>query len=145
MESPDSSNRGGIHIFAKNRTQAEWPGIGPLRPAGHAGKGLDLSLDRDYELVRLAGVIPWDRLAEAFGPLYCADNDRPGVPIRLMAGLHYLKHLKGISDEQTVRDRVENPYWPFFCGEEFFQHALPIDSSQMTRWRQRIGEAGPAS
>lgn len=30
----------------------------------------------------------------------------------------------------------------FFCGEEFFQHALPIDPSQMTRWRQRIGEDG---
>lgn len=103
---------------------------------------LDLSLDLDHELVRLAGVIPWDRLAEEFGPLYCTDNGRPGVPIRLMAGLHYLKHLKGISDEQTVRDWVENPYWQFFCGEEFFQHALPIDPSQMTRWRQRIGDAG---
>lgn len=103
---------------------------------------LDLSLDLDHELVRLAGVIPWDRLAEEFGPLYCADNGRPGVPIRLMAGLHYLKHLKGISDEQTVRDWVENPYWQFFCGEEFFQHVLPIDPSQMTRWRQRIGDAG---
>lgn len=103
---------------------------------------LDLSLDLDHELVRLAGVIPWDRLAEEFGPLYCTDNGRPGVPIRLMAGLHYLKHLRGISDEQTVRDWVENPYWQFFCGEEFFQHALPIDPSQMTRWRQRIGDAG---
>jgi len=103
---------------------------------------LDLALDMDHELVRLAGVIPWAQLAEEFGPLYCADNGRPGVPIRLMAGLHYLKHLKGISDEQTVRGWVENPYWQFLCGEEFFQHALPIDPSQMSRWRQRIGEEG---
>lgn len=103
---------------------------------------LDLALDMDHELVRLAGVIPWDRLGQEYGPLYCADNGRPAVPIRLMAGLHYLKHLKGISDEQTVRGWVENPYWQFFCGEEFFQHALPIDPSQMCRWRQRIGEDG---
>jgi IS5 family transposase len=54
---------------------------------------LDLSLDLDHELVRLAGVIPWDRLAEEFGPLYCADNGRPGVPIRLMAGLHSYAEL----------------------------------------------------
>ena len=67
-------------------------------------------------------MIPWVRLAEEFGLLYCADNGRPGLPIRLMAGLHYLKHLKGISDEQTVRDWVENPCWQFFCGEEFFQY-----------------------
>lgn len=38
---------------------------------------LDLALDMDHEMVRLAGVIPWDRLAEEFGPLYCADNGRP--------------------------------------------------------------------
>ncbi len=61
----------------------------------------------DHEMVRLAGVIPWERLAEEFGPLYCADNGRPAVPIRLMAGLHYLKHLKGLSDEQTVHGWVD--------------------------------------
>jgi len=118
---------------AKPRTH-EQPLIATMR--------LDLALDMDHELVRLAATIPWDRLAEEFGPLYCADNGRPAVPIRLMAGLHYLKHLKGISDEQTVRGWVENPYWQFLCGEEFFQHALPIDPSQMSRWRQRIGEDG---
>jgi len=37
---------------------------------------------------------------------------------------------------------VENPYWQYFCGEEYFQHQLPIDPSSMTRFRQRIGEAG---
>lgn len=37
---------------------------------------------------------------------------------------------------------VLNPHWQFFCGEEFFQHKLPIHPSQMTRWRKRIGEAG---
>ena len=26
-----------------------------------------------------------------------------------------------------------------FCGETDFQHALPLDRSSMTRWRQRIG------
>ncbi len=118
---------------AKPRTH-EQPLIATMR--------LDLALDMDHELVRLAATIPWDHLAEEFGPLYCADNGRPAVPIRLMAGLHYLKHLKGISDEQTVRGWVENPYWQFLCGEEFFQHALPIDPSQMSRWRQRIGEEG---
>lgn len=103
---------------------------------------LELSLDLDHELIRLGQVIPWDRLAAEFGPLYCSDNGRPGVPIRLVAGLHFLKHLKGLSDEQTVRGWVENPYWQFFYGEEYFQRRLPIDPSQMTRWRKRIGEAG---
>jgi len=35
---------------------------------------------------------------------------------------------------------VENPYFQYFCGEEFFQHVLVFDRSSLTRWRQRMGE-----
>jgi IS5 family transposase len=35
---------------------------------------------------------------------------------------------------------VENPYYQYFCGEEFFQHRLVFDRSSMTRWRNRMGE-----
>ena len=37
---------------------------------------------------------------------------------------------------------VENPYWQYFCGEEYFQHRLPLDGSQLSRFRGRLGEAG---
>jgi IS5 family transposase len=39
-----------------------------------------------------------------------------------------------------VRALVENPYYQFLCGEEFFQHELVFDRSSLTRWRQRMGE-----
>lgn len=99
-------------------------------------------LDPEQELFKLTRIIDWGRLEAEFGSLYCPNNGRPGVPIRLMAGLHFLKHTFGLSDEQVVAHWVLNPYWQFFCGEEFFQHELPIHPSQMTRWRKRIGEAG---
>ena len=102
---------------------------------------LDNLLDSRHELYRLAGQIPWDQCVKRFGPLY-ADRGRPGLPIRLLVGLQYLKHLYALSDEEVVARWVENPYWQYFCGEVYFQHALPIDPSQMTRFRQRIGEAG---
>ena len=35
---------------------------------------------------------------------------------------------------------MENPYFQYFCGEEFFQHALVFDRSSLTRWRQRMGQ-----
>ena len=35
---------------------------------------------------------------------------------------------------------VENPYFQYFCGEEFFQRRLVFDHSSLTRWRQRMGE-----
>ena len=39
---------------------------------------------------------------------------------------------------------MENPYWQHFCGGVYFEHRLPLDSSSMTRWRERIAEAGAA-
>ena len=59
-------------------------------------------LDPRHELLRLAALIDWAALEAAFGlgPLY-AEAGRPGLPTRLMAGLHLLKHAKGLSDEQV--------------------------------------------
>ena len=61
---------------------------------------LDNLIDMRHELVWLAGLIDWRRLDEAFGMLY-AENGRPGLPTRLMVGLHLIKHARGLSDEQA--------------------------------------------
>jgi transposase, IS5 family len=99
-------------------------------------------VDQRHGLVKLAGNIDWDGASARFGALYAEGKGRPGVPIRLMVGLHYLKHAFNLSDELVVERWVENPYWQFFCGEQYFKHMPPIDPSQMTRFRARIGEAG---
>ena len=91
-----------------------------------------------HALVRLAGLIDWGRFETEFGPLY-TDGGRPGLPIRLMVGLHLLKHMDGLSDEAICARYLDSPYVQLFCGAVFFQHALPLDRSSTTRWRQRIG------
>ena len=95
-------------------------------------------LDPRHELLRLAALIDWTALDAAFGTLY-AEAGRPGLPTRLMAGLHLLKHAKGLSDEQVCAQWVENPYFQAFCGETWFRHRLPLDRSSLTRWRHRVG------
>jgi IS5 family transposase len=45
-----------------------------------------------------------------------------------------------LSDEVLCERWVENPYFQYFCGEEFFQHPVMFDRSSLTRWRQRMGE-----
>lgn len=99
---------------------------------------LDSIIDMGHELVRLSALVPWSDFEERFGRFY-KPVGRPAKSTRLMVGLHYLKHVYNLSDEQTVVRWVENPYWQYFCGFEFFQHSLPIDPSLMTRWRKRIG------
>jgi transposase, IS5 family len=59
-----------------------------------------------------------------------------------MVGLQLLKHTCNVSDEEVVATWVENPYWQYFCGEQYFRHDLPIDPSLMTGFRKRIGQAG---
>ena len=103
---------------------------------------LEHMLDQRHELYRLGELIDWSSFDESFGALYCSDNGSPGKAMRLMVGLQYLKHMNGLSDEAVVLRWVENPYWQHFCGEEYFQHELPIDASSMTRFRKRIGERG---
>lgn len=96
-------------------------------------------IDPRHELVRLAGLIDWEHFDKAFGGFYRERVGRPALPTRLMAGLHLIKHMKGLSDEQLCAQWLENPYFQAFCGEEFFRHELPFDRSSMTRWRKRIG------
>ncbi len=99
---------------------------------------LDAMINMRHPLVRLAAVIDWQGFDDEFGTLY-SPIGRPGVVTRLMVGLHYLKHTGNLSDELVVERWLENPYWQYFCGLEYFSHELPIDPSSMTRWRQRIG------
>lgn len=79
-----------------------------------------MALDPNHKLFRLAERILWDDLTKEFGRLYLPDLSRPGIPIRLMAGLHLLKHTYGMSDEDVLKGWVENHYWQQFCGEVMF-------------------------
>jgi len=101
---------------------------------------LDAIIDMGHPLVKLARTIDWSFLEQRFGTVYEDKPGRPPLPTRLMAGLAILKHTYDLSDEVLCERWVENPYYQFFCGEEFFQHRLAFDRSSLTRWRQRMGE-----
>ena len=101
---------------------------------------LDQIIDMKHALVKLARTIDWGFLEQTFGAVYTDKPGQPPLPTRLMAGLAILKHSYDLSDEALCDRWVENPYFQYFCGEEFFQHALVFDRSSMTRWCQRMGE-----
>src|SRR5947207_5486319 len=101
---------------------------------------LDQIIDMNHALVMLARAIDRRFLEDILGEAY---SDGPGMPplaTRLMAGVAILKHTFNLSDEELCARWVENPYFQYLCGEEFFCHALPFDRSSLTRWRQRMGE-----
>jgi transposase, IS5 family len=101
---------------------------------------LDQIIDMNHALVKLARTIDWRFLEEQFGAVYTDGPGSPPLATRLMAGLAILKHAHDLSDEVLCERWVENPYYQYLCGEEFFQHRLTFDRSSLTRWRQRMGE-----
>ncbi|WP_108840489.1 transposase [Xanthomonas fragariae] len=116
------------------------------RPADELFRSrLENQIDLRHPLARLSQRMPWTALEQALSsrlPATQAGGGRPALPVRLIAGLFYLKHAYDLSDEAVCERWLENPYWQFFTGEVVFQTRLPCDASSLTRWRQRLGEAG---
>lgn len=103
---------------------------------------LALIVSHEHPLYQLAEAIDWTRFEDDFGSLYAEAVGRPGLPTRLMVGLHYLKYLFDESDESVVEKFVENPYWQFFCGGVYFEHELPCHPTSLVKWRRRLGAEG---
>jgi IS5 family transposase len=103
---------------------------------------LDEQINMSHPLVRLAGLIHWERLIALMSESFTSRRGRPATSPRLIAGLLYLQYAFDLSDEEVVLGWMENPYYQFFTGETYFQTEAPIDPSSLTRWRKRLGEAG---
>jgi Transposase domain (DUF772) len=98
---------------------------------------LDQIINLKHELAQLAGKIDWNWLDEQIAPLY-SETGRPAVETRFMLGLLLLKHIFGLSDAKVCERWVENPYFQYFTGEEFFQHSFPHERSGLGHWRKRL-------
>ena len=97
-------------------------------------------IHENHPLVILAKLIDWNSFSRSFGEKFHTSKGRPGLPTRLMVGLHYIKHTYNLSDEALLERFVENPQWQYFCGSEYYVSKSPCDRSSMTYWRERMGE-----
>lgn len=72
---------------------------------------LDQILNRKPPLFQLANQINWQFFDTEFGQLFVENVGRPGLPTRLIVGLHYPKHAFNESEESVGGRFLENPYW----------------------------------
>jgi IS5 family transposase len=120
------------------------PPLGDPRPAQpdlFRPRLLDI-VDAAHPLVRLADAVDWPAFEKNLAPCFSGITGRQAKPVRLMVGLQYLKFAFDCSDEGVLAGWMENPYWQYFCGGTFFEHAAPVDASSLTRWRGHLREAG---
>lgn len=108
---------------------------------------LEKRLDPGHELLVLADKIDWERIEIALRPNYSL-RGRKAKSIRLMVGLHILKHRYNLSDQDAVRGVHENVYHMAFCGLSgqlgTAEWGKTLDASTMTKFRRRIGAEGTA-
>jgi IS5 family transposase len=107
-------------------------------------------LNPTHELLVLAPQIDGEAVTDALRPYYHRLG-RYAKPIRLMVGLHLLKHRWNLSDARVVQGLHENLSWMTFCGIDIgrvFEQATPgtpvrfLEASTRTKWRQRLGPEG---
>lgn len=108
---------------------------------------LESRLDPEHELLVLANKIDWDTIETSLKPFYKL-RGRRAKKVRLMVGLHLLKHRFDLSDEDVVQNLSENLYWMAFCGLDgeltSTTWTKALDASTMTNFRKRIGAKGVA-
>lgn len=95
-------------------------------------------MDESNRWLRIAELIPWEELEDEYRP-YFSDVGRPATDAQLVIGLLLLKHMTGLSDEEVVQAVRENPYMQAFCGFEQFVTQDILDSSTLTKMRERLG------
>ena len=93
-----------------------------------------------HELIQLSDLINWEELEKEFGKFFPSPCGKEATPTRLIVGLFYLKAAYKISDEDLPQRWVENPYWQYFCGEQYLQHQFPTDRTTISKWRKRLKE-----
>ena len=71
---------------------------------------LDQIINMRHELVLLSDRIDWTSLDNQMEPLF-SHTGRPAIPSRMMIGLHLLKQLYSLSDEEVCSRWVNDPYF----------------------------------
>ena len=98
-------------------------------------------LDTNDSLIVLANNYPWSKLEDYLSKFYSGIG-RPPKPIRLMVGLLLLKQMENLSDENLILQYKRNPYYQYFCGSSDYEPKEPCHSTELVKFRNRIGKEG---
>jgi IS5 family transposase len=99
-------------------------------------------VDPTNELVLFRKIIPWEKLVKQLSQFYSKKKGCVGRSIRLVVAILILAKLRRLSDQKVIEQIRENRYCQYFCNvpdEEIF---VFLNSSSLTRIRQRYGKKG---
>lgn len=97
-------------------------------------------LNKNNRWVKLAGCIPWDKLANVYYKKMNQDFGAPSLSARMVIGAVIIKHMLNIDDREVVAQIQENMYLQYFVGLSSFTTQEPFDASLMVSIRYRLGQ-----
>jgi hypothetical protein len=100
------------------------------------------TLNAQNRWVLLGDNLPWDDLVAVYMKALDERIGRPSVDARVAIGAVFIKHLRKLSDEETVELVSENPYMQYFLGLSGFQQTKIFDASLFVTLRKRLGLDG---
>lgn len=103
---------------------------------------LSKQLNPTHTLFQLRKLIDWQYYEKEFAGYFIEKKGAPALPVQLVVGMIMLQHMNQFSDEDTIQQWLENSYWQYFCGYDYFQWESPINASSLSRWRKRLGKEG---
>jgi hypothetical protein len=98
-------------------------------------------LRSDNRWVRLAKLIPWDKIEERYAELFSETHGAPAISAREAVASLVIKEKLGLSDEETVEQIRENAYLQYLLGWEAFRDEPPFDPSMMVHFRKRLNDS----
>jgi len=90
--------------------------------------------------VKLAKIIPWDELSAVYSKKMSKKMGRKGIYPRIVIGAIIIKHMKSLSDEETIEEIRENSYMQYFLGLAEYTYDQVFTPSLFVTIRKRLGE-----
>jgi len=90
--------------------------------------------------IKLARLLPWDDLSAIYSKKMSAKMGRKGIQPRIIIGAVIIKHMKSLSDEETIEEIRENPYMQYFLGFSEYSYGQVFTPSLFVTIRKRLGE-----
>ena len=95
-------------------------------------------LSKHNRWVRLASLIPWDRIIPVYNRCFNTKEGRPPINGRVVIGALIIKHLESFSDRATLHHISENVYMQYFLGYSSFTDEAPFTAPLFVELRKRM-------
>jgi hypothetical protein len=102
--------------------------------------GLGVSLSPDNEWVKLASLIPWQKLDEAYQLVFNKNAGRAAKPFRELYGAELIKQRTHLSDVKLVEAIRDTPAFQYFMGRTRYEAMIPFNASTLTYFRRRASK-----